>query len=111
MALSRLSSIFLERLEADLEGWGKELRYAAVFGSAATGRMTLDSDIDLFLVRASVSELDGQEERPNLWEPQVAELARRVTAWTGNDARVVRIHRRWAPCRGHGWRAAARRRV
>lgn len=89
MALSRLNSIFLERLEAYLEGWGKELRYAAVFGSAATGRMRLDSDIDLFLVRASVSESDGYDEGPGLWERQVTELARLVTAWTGNDARIV----------------------
>jgi len=89
IALSRLTSIFLERLEAHLEGWGKELRYAAVFGSAATGRMILDSDIDLFLVRASASELDGHDEGPDLWEQQVTELARLVTAWTGNDARIV----------------------
>jgi hypothetical protein len=89
MVLSRLSSIFLERIEAHLEGWGKEMRYAAVFGSAATGRMMLDSDIDLFLVRASAPELDGHEEGPDLWEQQVTELARLITAWTGNDVRVV----------------------
>lgn len=89
MALSRLTSIFLERLEAHLGGWGKELRYAAVFGSAATGRMMLDSDIDVFLVRACASELDGHDEGLDLWEQQVTELARLVTAWTGNDARVV----------------------
>lgn len=89
MVLSRLNSIFLERLEAYLEGWGEELRYAAVFGSAATGRMMLDSDIDLFLVRASVSEFDGHDEGSGVWEQRVAELARLVTTWTGNDARVV----------------------
>lgn len=89
MALSRLNSIFLERLESYLEGWGTELKYAAVFGSAATGRMTLNSDVDLFLVRASVSESDGHDEGPGRWEQQVTELARLVTAWTGNDARVV----------------------
>lgn len=89
MALSRLTSTFLERLEAHLEGWGKDLKYAAVFGSAATGRMTLDSDIDLFLVRACAPELDGHDEDPDLWQQQLTELARLVTAWTGNDARVV----------------------
>jgi len=87
--LSRLTSIFLERLEAHLEGWGKDLKYAAVFGSAATGRMSLDSDIDLFLVRAVAPELDGHDEASELWEQQLTELARLVTAWTGNDARVV----------------------
>ncbi|MGV9799695.1 nucleotidyltransferase domain-containing protein [Mycobacterium sp. NPDC003449] len=86
MALSRLTTIFLERLEGLLEGWGEDLEYAAVFGSAATGRMTLDSDIDLFLVRAC--PLD-HEDGPDRWGQQLTELARLVTAWTGNDARVV----------------------
>ncbi len=85
MALSRLASTFLARLEAHLDEWGAELKYAAVFGSAATGRMRLDSDIDLFLVRA-FSSLDGDDDA---WEQRVTELGRLVTAWTGNDGRVV----------------------
>lgn len=89
MALSRLTSIFLERLEAHLESWDNDLKYAAVFGSAATGRMTLDSDIDLFLVRACSPDLDASDDSPDRWEQQLTELARLVTAWTGNDARVV----------------------
>lgn len=52
LALSRLNGAFLERLEGHLAAWGPMLKYAAVFGSAATGRMTLGSDIDIFLVRA-----------------------------------------------------------
>lgn len=89
MALSRLTATFLERLEAHLKGWGNELNYAAVFGSAATGQMTLDSDIDLFLVRSSVTGLDGQDEGSGVWEQRVSDLARLVSAWTGNDARIV----------------------
>lgn len=83
MALARLNSTFLNCLERHLDGWGKTLRYAAVFGSAATGRMGLDSDIDLFLVRAGDSGDDYA------WEQRVTELARLVTAWTGNDGRIV----------------------
>ena len=85
MALSRLTSSFLQRLQKHLGGWGETLRYAAVFGSAATGRMQLDSDIDLILVRASGAACDGDD----AWEQRVAELARLVTAWTGNDGRIV----------------------
>ncbi|WP_071287505.1 nucleotidyltransferase domain-containing protein [Mycolicibacterium llatzerense] len=85
MALSQLTSTFLNRLEVHLGRWGAELKYAALFGSAATGRMTLDSDIDLLLVRAAASDHDGD----GVWEQQVAELARQVTAWTGNDGRIV----------------------
>jgi len=85
MALAQLNSTFLKRLEKHLNGWRTTLRYAAVFGSAATGRMKLDSDIDLFLVRAADTGHDGNE----AWEEQVTELTRLVTAWTGNDARTV----------------------
>lgn len=89
LALSRLTATFLDRLEAHLEGWGETLKYAAVFGSAATGRMTLGSDIDLFLVRAYNPEHGGHQGDPDEWEQQVTELARSVTAWTGNDGRIV----------------------
>lgn len=83
MALSRLNSTLLSRLEEHLDGWGTTLRYAALFGSAATGKMRLDSDIDLFLVRATDSDDD------DAWEQRLTELARLVTAWTGNDGRIV----------------------
>lgn len=89
LALSRLTTTFLERLQAHLERWDEALKYTAVFGSAATGRMTLGSDIDLFLVRASDPERGAGHGNPDVWEQQVTELARSVTAWTGNDGRVV----------------------
>jgi predicted nucleotidyltransferase len=89
LALSRLTATFLNRLEAHLEGWGEALKYAAVFGSAATGRMNLGSDIDLFLVRASDPKIVDHQKDSEVWEQQVTELKRSVTAWTGNDGRVV----------------------
>lgn len=89
IALSRITATFLSRLETHLEGWGDDLRYAAVFGSAATGRMTLDSDIDLLLVRASGPEDENNNADSDTWDQQVTELGRLVTAWTGNDGRVV----------------------
>lgn len=84
MALARLNAEFLNRLEVHLYEWGETLRYAAVFGSAATGHMRLDSDIDLILVRS-----DSDHEASDLWEQRVTEVARRITAWTGNDGRIV----------------------
>ena len=89
VALSRLNATFLNRLEEHLTNWGSELRYAAVFGSAATGRMTLGSDIDVFVVRGSDSRPDSRDNESDAWEERVAELARLVTAWTGNDGRIV----------------------
>ncbi|BBX82168.1 nucleotidyltransferase domain-containing protein [Mycolicibacterium aubagnense] len=88
-ALARTVDRFLDRLEALLKTWQEPAAYAAVFGSAMTGQMRLDSDIDLFLVRASAAERTDVQQDGDLWEQQVTELARAVTAWTGNDARVV----------------------
>jgi predicted nucleotidyltransferase len=82
LELARLFDTFLKRLEEELGGWQYPPVYAAVFGSAAHGTMTPDSDVDLFLVSTS-----GTPEAD--WARQVNELASAVTAWTGNDARVV----------------------
>lgn len=89
LALARLTATFLQRLETHLDHWKEAPKYAAVFGSAATGRMTLDSDIDLFLVRAATAKSLNYLPDSDLWEQQVTELARVITAWTGNDGRIV----------------------
>jgi predicted transcriptional regulator len=81
-ALARLTSTFFTRLEHHLEGWEEPPAYAAVFGSAATGTMTLHSDVDILLVR-------DHDSSDTVWSDQVGELATTVTGWTGNDARVV----------------------
>jgi hypothetical protein len=90
LELSRLADELLDRIQARLKGWRERPKYAAVFGSAATGRMTLSSDIDLFLVRCSPpAPPDVPHDDPGVWEQQVEQLTRSVAAWTGNDARVV----------------------
>ena len=81
-ALARLTSTFFTRLEEHLGQWHEPPAYAAVFGSAVTGRMTLQSDVDIFLVR-------GPDTAENTWSHDVGELTTAVTGWTGNDARVV----------------------
>jgi len=82
MELATLQRTLLSRIEERLQRWAITPVYAAVFGSAARGTMTPDSDLDLFLVRA-----DGV---PHLaWDQQVTVLASDVTRWTGNDARPL----------------------
>lgn len=57
-----------------------------LFGSAARGEMVVESDIDLFVV--------GDEEGdPEQWQQQLMGLADQVTAWTGNDTRVLDMSR------------------
>ncbi|WP_213576498.1 nucleotidyltransferase domain-containing protein [Rhodococcus sp. USK13] len=84
IGLAGLSGEFLHRLEARLASWEIPPVYAAVFGSAARGTMSIDSDIDIFLVRPDAV---ADEE----WDEQVAELMAEVIRWTGNDARDLQF--------------------
>ena len=80
--LANLQRTLLNRLEERLASWKSPPVYAAVFGSAARGTMTVDSDIDLFLVRP--------DDAPRgVWDEQVGVLAAEVTKWTGNDTRPL----------------------
>ena len=80
--LANLPRALLRKLEERLESWVFPPVYAAVFGSAAWGAMTADSDLDLLLVRADDSPLA-------VWEEQVGDLASDVTRWIGNDTRPL----------------------
>jgi len=82
IGLSRLMETLLARLEERLTSWEVRPVYAAVFGSAARGTMTVDSDLDLLLVFPDGA--DGQR-----WEAQIALLAADVGRWTGNDLRPL----------------------
>jgi len=80
--LARLPRTLLQRLEDRLNSWAFPPTYAAVFGSAARGTMTEDSDLDLLLVRADDTPI-------HIWDEQVADLVADVSRWTGNDTRPL----------------------
>ena len=80
--LARLPRTLLQRLEDRLNSWAFPPTYAAVFGSAARGTMTEDSDLDLLLVRADDTPI-------HVWDEQVADLVADVSRWTGNDTRPL----------------------
>jgi predicted nucleotidyltransferase len=80
--LANLPQTLLRRIEERLAIWARPPAYAAVFGSAARGTMIADSDLDLLLVTPD-------DEATDVWDEQVAALTRDVTAWTGNDTRVL----------------------
>jgi predicted nucleotidyltransferase len=80
--LARIPHTLLKRLEDRLKNWAWPPAYAAVFGSAARGTMSADSDLDLLLVRTDDTPID-------IWEEQVVELAADISRWTGNDARPL----------------------
>jgi predicted nucleotidyltransferase len=94
IGLARLRSTFLSRVETRLSSWRIRPVYAAVFGSAARGSMTVDSDLDLLLVRPDDADAD-------LWATQVDDLVVDVTRWLGNDARPLEFTAREIAARAH----------
>jgi predicted transcriptional regulator len=82
LGLAQIPETFLSRLEARLASWPVTPVYAAVFGSAARGSMTADSDLDLLLVRPDEASGDS-------WDVQVDDLAADVNRWIGNDIRPL----------------------
>jgi predicted nucleotidyltransferase len=74
----------LGRLRSEFEGWDPPPLAAYLFGSTARRDSADDSDIDICVVRP----LDVDADAP-AWRNQVDRLSRMVTAWTGNEARVV----------------------
>lgn len=80
--LAHIPRTLLQRLEERLNSWTFNPTYAAVFGSAARGTMTADSDLDILLVRGDDTPIDE-------WEQQVAALVADVGRWTGNDTRPL----------------------
>ena len=77
---------FTGRQVHQVAGWQEAPTFAALFGSAATGTMRPDSDIDLLVVRPESVDVEGAE-----WRRQLENLSTRVTAWTGNDTRLLEL--------------------
>src|SRR5438067_4464583 len=83
-ALANLRHELLRRMAGELEGWAVPPDFAALFGSAARGAMQPESDIDLLVLRPDTVDADDQQ-----WRTQLDGLASNVTAWTGNDTRIL----------------------
>ncbi|MHB1568463.1 MAG: nucleotidyltransferase domain-containing protein [Solirubrobacteraceae bacterium] len=82
--LANMRGDLLERLRSLLAAWSEPAKVVLLFGSVARGEATADSDVDLLIIRARAVDPDS-----GAWRTQLFDLARSVTAWTGNDTRVV----------------------
>lgn len=80
----RVGERLAERVRAYVEAWPITPISVELFGSAATGRATGESDIDLMLYRPV---LIGDEHAT--WEDQVANLRTAVERWTGNPCEIL----------------------
>ncbi len=83
-ALASLRLQLIERLRETIESWELTPLVAVLFGSAARGDASEESDLDILLVRARGVDVDDDG-----WRAQVAALEEAATAWTGNDARAL----------------------
>jgi predicted nucleotidyltransferase len=83
-ALAGLRSELLRRISAELARWSIAPVFSALFGSAARSDMGPDSDLDLIVVRDDAVDVDDPA-----WRDQLDSLARDVTAWTGNETRLL----------------------
>ena len=83
IALSLLRDTLAELISDHVRRWHHPAQLVMLFGSAARNQMSLDSDIDLFIVSDHV----GTE----AWDTQAQQLAQQVRTWTGNDCRILEM--------------------
>lgn len=72
------------RVAHEVDGWDLQPVSVVLFGSAAREQETLDSDIDLLVVRPKVVPFDDPG-----WANNVARLAERVGRWCGSPCEVL----------------------
>lgn len=81
--LAHLDEALIERIRTAVARWDPAPLLVMLFGSAATGRMRVDSDIDVFVVGNERSDAIDR------WRAQISDLELDIAKWTGNDARVL----------------------
>lgn len=92
IALTRLRSLLLEKLTETITDWELQPVHASVFGSAARGDGTTESDVDILIIRPKA--IDEEDEA---WRAQVDDLSDAIYRWTGNHAGVADISERELP--------------
>ncbi len=84
LMLADLRGRLLCRITDAVGSWKHTPEALWIFGSAARGAGTAESDIDLLVVRPST--IDGDDPT---WLRQLDDLAERVSAWSGNDCQLL----------------------
>lgn len=74
----------VQRLRDHHESWGAPSRALWIFGSVASGRDTVDSDIDVMAIRPDDVDADDAA-----WWEWLTDLSLRIGEWTGNPCDVV----------------------
>jgi predicted nucleotidyltransferase len=85
--LTDLRNRLFARLRQEIAKWAVAPAHASVFGSAARGDGSPQSDIDIFVVRPATKGEDDP-----IWRRQLDELGDHVLDWTGNHAGIAEVH-------------------
>lgn len=85
LSLAHLRHDLIRRLRSGFASWNPQPAAAYLFGSTARGDSVAGSDIDICIIRP---EGVGDPDRAD-WREQVDSISRQVSAWTGNDTRVL----------------------
>lgn len=83
-ALAGIRRELLRRMREAVTAWKITPVAVIVFGSFARGEATRESDVDVLVIRPSGIDADDPA-----WSAQVNGFAAAVSAWTGNDTRVL----------------------
>ena len=86
-ALASMRDCLLARLRDELAKWRVLPEAAWLFGSAARGEAGSGSDIDLLLVRPTLTSAEDVD----LWSGQIDGLRGRVREWSGNELEVLEL--------------------
>jgi DNA-binding transcriptional ArsR family regulator len=84
--LANLRNALISRLREEVSSWTLEPLHVSIFGSAARGDGSADSDIDLLIVRPARIAVDDPQ-----WRIQLDGLEQSVRRWTGNPASISEI--------------------
>jgi predicted nucleotidyltransferase len=85
-ALAGLRQELLRRTRAAVAEWAIAASGVVLFGSFARGEAGRERDIDVLVVRRPAVDPDDPA-----WRTQLTGLEAALTAWTGNDARVLEL--------------------
>lgn len=88
LVLAALRARLFQRIRENLDSWPVQPVAAAVFGSAARGDGTAESDVDVFVVRPD--DVNAEDE---IWSDLVDGLAQAVMRWSGNRASIIQATR------------------
>lgn len=77
-----MRSTLLQRITDTVARWREPADAVWLFGSAARGESTHDSDIDLLVVR-------DRHDNEHTWQDQIVDLIGSIRSWSGNDCDLL----------------------